>query len=98
MGTGRVLSRTNAISMGYVPDGLSKAQYEALQKKEAKARADNKKKSMKGSKETLTEWFERSTKKYPNQPGKGHIFFKIRGGEKGEGGAKDDPRAAANMK
>ena len=48
--------------------------------------------------QTLTEWFERSTKKYPNQPGKGHIFVKIRGGEKGEGGAKDDPRAAANMK
>mmetsp|Transcript_106556 Transcript_106556/g.308828 ORF Transcript_106556/g.308828 Transcript_106556/m.308828 type:complete len:112 (-) Transcript_106556:626-961(-) len=53
------------IKMGYVPDGLTPAQYKALKaKEEAQAKA-NKKKAMKGSVEDLTTWQARSAKKFP---------------------------------
>ena len=42
------LKAVTARGMGYVPDGLNPAQYEALKKKEAAAKAANKKKAMKG--------------------------------------------------
>mmetsp|Transcript_106551 Transcript_106551/g.308810 ORF Transcript_106551/g.308810 Transcript_106551/m.308810 type:complete len:137 (-) Transcript_106551:428-838(-) len=67
------------IKMGYVPDGLTPAQYKALKaKEEAQAKA-NKKKAMKGSVEDLTTWQARSAKKFPNQMGAGHIYVKQKG-------------------
>ena len=46
-----------------VPDGLSPAQYAKLKKDEAAKKAANKKKAMKGSVETLTQWQARNAEK-----------------------------------
>eukprot|EP00619_Florenciella_sp_RCC1007_P001572 CAMPEP_0205910430 /NCGR_PEP_ID=MMETSP1325-20131115/4418_1 /ASSEMBLY_ACC=CAM_ASM_000708 /TAXON_ID=236786 /ORGANISM="Florenciella sp., Strain RCC1007" /LENGTH=121 /DNA_ID=CAMNT_0053276779 /DNA_START=255 /DNA_END=620 /DNA_ORIENTATION=+ len=64
---------------GYVPDGLTPAQYKALKAKEAAAAKANKKKAMKGSAETLTTWQARAEKQNPNQPGAGHVYVKLKG-------------------
>merc|ERR1719453_2191052 len=74
--------------MTYVPDGLTPAQYAKLKKEEAAKKAANKKKAMKGSVETLTQWQARNAEKYKNQPGAGHVYVKIRGGELGDKSAK----------
>merc|ERR1719327_2113686 len=70
------------ISMAYVPDGLTPEQYKKLKADE------DKKKAMKGSVETLTQWQARSAEKFKNQPGAGHVYVKIRGGEIGDRNAK----------
>ena len=80
-------SASRTISMAYVPDGLTPAQWKAQQAKEAKVKKDNKKK-MKGSVETLTQWQARNAEKFKNQPGAGHVYVKIRGGEIGDKNAK----------
>uniref|UniRef100_A0A7S2CHM7 PSI-F n=1 Tax=Octactis speculum TaxID=3111310 RepID=A0A7S2CHM7_9STRA len=72
-------SRMQPLSMGYVPDGLTEAQFNAMKKKEADKAKKNKKTKMKGSKETLTEWKAQVDKKFPNQPGAGHVYVKLRG-------------------
>ena len=75
------------ISMAYVPDGLTPAQYKKLKAEEDKKKKANKKK-MKGSVETLTQWQARSAEKFKNMPGAGHVYVKIRGGELGDKKAK----------
>jgi len=67
------------IKMGYVPDGLTPAQYSALKAKEAAAAKANKKRAMKGSVEDLTTWQARAEKQNPNQPGAGHVYVKLKG-------------------
>lgn len=74
---GRTRGLTN-IKMGYVPDGLTPAQYKAIQAKEAAQVKANKKK-MKGSVEDLTDWQARAEKQNPNQPGAGHVYVKLKG-------------------
>ena len=94
----RVSSPRTITSMGYVPDGLTPAQYKKLQAEEAKKKQDNKKK-MKGSVETLTQWQARSAEKFKNQPGAGHVYVKIRGGELGDKkAAKGDYSSQALVK
>jgi len=87
-------SAPRTLSMGYVPDGLTPAQYKKLQAGEAKTKALNKKTKQKGSVETLTEWQARSAKKFKNQPGAGHVYVKIRGGEIGDKRAKKGDASA----
>eukprot|EP00614_Pseudopedinella_elastica_P010780 CAMPEP_0172588858 /NCGR_PEP_ID=MMETSP1068-20121228/7700_1 /TAXON_ID=35684 /ORGANISM="Pseudopedinella elastica, Strain CCMP716" /LENGTH=108 /DNA_ID=CAMNT_0013384313 /DNA_START=32 /DNA_END=358 /DNA_ORIENTATION=- len=76
---------------GYVPDGLTPEQYAQVQAKEKASKAANKKKAMKGSVETLTQFNARMEKKFPNQPGAGHVFVKLKGKALGD---KLKPRAA----
>merc|ERR1719359_2515275 len=84
--------------MAYVPDGLTPAQYKALKSKEAKAKKDNKAKK-RGSVETLTQWQARNAEKFKNQPGAGHVYVKIRGGELGDkNAAKGDCSSEALVK
>merc|ERR1719453_2084041 len=80
--------------MTYVPDGLSPAQYAKLKKEEQAKKAANKKKAMKGSVETLTQWQARNAEKFKNQPGAGHVYVKIRGGEIGDKSAKKGDSSA----
>merc|ERR1719163_2160499 len=82
-----VTRSSTALQMAYVPDGLTPAQYKKLKAEEAKKKKENKKK-MKGSVETLTQWQARSAEKFKNQPGAGHVYVKIRGGELGDKSAK----------
>lgn len=72
-------ARMQPLQMGYVPDGLSDAEYKKIKAKEAAKAAKDKKTKMKGSKETLTEWKQQVDKKFPNSPGAGHVFVKLRG-------------------
>lgn len=71
------MTAVKPLQMGYIPDGLSEAEYKKVQAAEKKKAEANKKKK-RGSVETLTEWQARTNKKFPNQPGKGHTFVKIR--------------------
>merc|ERR1711988_407796 len=80
---GQRKSALQPLSMAYGPDGLSPAQYKALKAKEAADKKASKNKK-RGSVEDLTDWQKREAKKNPNQPGAGHVFVKIRGGEKGD--------------
>ena len=76
--TGARTRGLTVVSMAYVPDGLTPAQYKAFKAKEA-AQAKANKKKMKGSVEDLTDWQARSAKKFPNQMGAGHIYVKQKG-------------------
>jgi len=62
----RAAAPRTVTNMAYVPDGLNPAQYAKLKKEEAAKAAANKKKAMKGSVETLTQWQAVSTR--PQRP------------------------------
>merc|ERR1719311_1900981 len=98
---GQVVSRSSmktVTNMAYVPDGLTPAQYKKLKAEEEKKKKENKKK-MKGSAETLTQWQARNAEKFKNQPGAGHVYVKIRGGELGDKkAAKGDYSSQALIK
>merc|ERR1719311_1645626 len=98
---GQVVSRSSmktVTNMGYVPDGLSPAQYKKIKAEEEKKKKENKKK-MRGSVETLTQWQARNAEKFKNQPGAGHVYVKIRGGELGDKkAAKGDYSSQALIK
>ena len=75
--------RTSVVTNGYVPDGLTAAQWEAKQKKESKAKADNKVKvattwgpGRTGQEKSLTEFQKKRDAKFPNTPGAGHMWAK----------------------
>ena len=65
----------------YVPDGLTPAQYKAIKAKEEAEAKKNKQKGqkMKGSVEDLTDFQLRRDKKFPNKPGAGHVYVKLKG-------------------
>ena len=71
-----------------MPDGLTPDQYAKIK---AKEEMEKKKVTRKGSAETLTEFNAKQEKKYPNQPGAGHLFVKLKGKALGD---KIKPRAA----
>mmetsp|Transcript_59311 Transcript_59311/g.119016 ORF Transcript_59311/g.119016 Transcript_59311/m.119016 type:complete len:118 (+) Transcript_59311:57-410(+) len=73
------VARGNALNMGYVPDGMDPKVYAAMKKKEEDAKLKNKKKMSKGSIEDLTTFNARMEKKFPNQPGAGHVYVKMKG-------------------
>uniref|UniRef100_A0A7S2SUA3 Uncharacterized protein n=1 Tax=Rhizochromulina marina TaxID=1034831 RepID=A0A7S2SUA3_9STRA len=79
-----VRSTSTTLSMGYIPDGLSQAEYDKLKKKEQSAAQERKKKFKFNGFEDLTDWVRARDKKFPNQPGKGHTFAKVKGDEKGK--------------
>merc|ERR1711988_208994 len=85
---------SSSMTMEYIPDGLTLAQWKALQAKKAGAAAARKKKfSFKGPVETLTEFQAKRDKKFPNSPGAGHEYVKLKGAGKGLGvgyGKADD--------
>lgn len=92
------VARTRSVSalrMGYVPDGLSPKEYEALKKKEADAAAKNKKKFKNKPFETLDDWNIARSKKFPNSPGAGHRFVKLKYEETVTEATK--PRGGAGM-
>merc|ERR1711924_354764 len=66
----------------YVPDGLTPEQFKALRAKEAKAKADNKKRNWgvgrTGQEVSLTEFQRKRDLKYPNTPGAGHMWAKAK--------------------
>merc|ERR1719181_2264838 len=74
--------RPSTARFGYVPDGMSAAQYKDMQAKEAKKKADNKKKGWgagrTGQELSLTEFQRKRDEKFPNTPGAGHmcVFFR----------------------
>mmetsp|Transcript_10696 Transcript_10696/g.32406 ORF Transcript_10696/g.32406 Transcript_10696/m.32406 type:complete len:119 (-) Transcript_10696:388-744(-) len=87
-----------AMGEGYVPDGLSAAQWAAIQKKEANAAAANKKKFKNKRFETLDEWNIARTKANPNAPGAGHRFVKLKYDMEDESNfTRNTPRAADGM-
>ena len=77
---------SSSMTMEYIPDGLSPAQWKAMQAKKSKEAAARKKKfSFKGPVETLTEFQAKRDKKFPNSPGAGHAYVKLKGAGKGMG-------------
>ena len=101
--------RTSVVSYGYVPDGLTEAQWKAKQTKESKAKADNKVKvrttwgpGRTGQEKSLTEFQKKRDAKYPNTPGAGHMWAKSKkysfldsreGGDAREKQKRDEARA-----
>ena len=80
----RAMTRLN----GYVPDGITEAEYEAMMKKDAEKKVANKGKFAKGKKfETLDEWMIARDAKYPGQLGAGHRMAKVKDQEKPRPGA-----------
>merc|ERR1712146_857551 len=78
---------SSSMTMEYIPDGLSPAQWKAMQAKKSKEAADRKKKfSFKGPVETLTEFQAKRDKKFPNSPGAGQ------GMGVGYGKAEENPK------
>ena len=67
---------------GYVPDGLTPAQWADKQKAEAAAKAANKKRNWgvgrTGQEKSLTEFQAKRDAKYPNTPGAGHAWAKAK--------------------
>ena len=96
--------RTSVVSYGYVPDGLTEAQWKAKQTKESKAKADNKVKvrttwgpGRTGQEKSLTEFQKKRDAKYPNTPGAGHMwckskYYSYRDGRTGEDALVRDAR------
>ena len=75
--------RTSVVSNAYVPDGLTAQQWADKQKKEAKAKKDNKVKvattwgpGRTGQEVSLTEFQKKRDAKFPNTPGAGHMWAK----------------------
>ena len=74
-----------AVGAGYVPDGLTPAQWAAKQKGESAAKAANKKKvattwgvGRTGQEKSLTDFQKKRDAKYPNTPGAGHMWAKAK--------------------
>ena len=83
--TSRALS-SRSMTMEYIPDGMSPAQWKAMKAKQAKGAQDRKKKfAFKGPVETLTEFQFKRDKKFPDQRGAGHVYVKLKGKGKGMG-------------
>ena len=77
---------TSSMSMEYIPDGLTPAQWKAQKAKKNQAASQRKKKfAFKGPVETLTEFQAKRDKKFPNQPGAGHEYVKLKGNGRGLG-------------
>lgn len=90
---------TSSMTMEYIPDGLTPAQWKAQKAKKTKEAALKKKKFTKGSVETLTEFQARRDKLFPNTPGAGHEYVKLKGNGKGLGiGYGKDPAPAPKKK
>ena len=85
-----------AVGAGYVPDGLTAAEWAAKQKGETAAKAANKKKvattwgvGRTGQEKSLTDFQKKRDAKYPNTPGAGHMwckskYYSYRDGRTGE--------------
>ena len=74
-----------AVGAGYVPDGLTAAEWAAKQKSETAAKAANKKKvatqwgvGRTGQEKALTDFQKKRDAKYPNTPGAGHMWAKAK--------------------
>jgi len=80
---GVVARQASALNMGYVPDGLTEAEYAKIQAEEAAKRAKNRAAKAGKKVEDLTEWLKKRDQQYPNQPGAGHTFAKTRDPEAG---------------
>merc|ERR1719181_13486 len=94
--------RPSTARFGYVPDGMSAAQYKDMQAKEAKKKADNKKKGWgagrTGQELSLTEFQRKRDEKFPNTPGAGHMwakskFYSYKDARTGGDAAKNQKRA-----
>ncbi|CAM9412795.1 unnamed protein product [Heterosigma akashiwo] len=88
--TGRASTQIN----GYVPDGLTEAEYEAIKAEAAAKKVANKKKKVTGKFEDLTEWLMARDKKYPGTVGKGHRMAKANFDEAAF--TRNSPRSAVN--
>ena len=85
-----------AVGAGYVPDGLTAAEWAKKQKGETAAKAANKVKvrtqwgvGRTGQEKSLTDFQKKRDAKYPNTPGAGHMwckskYYSYRDGRTGE--------------
>ena len=97
-----------AVGAGYVPDGLTAAEWAAKQKGETAAKAANKKKvattwgvGRTGQEKSLTDFQKKRDAKYPNTPGAGHMwckskYYSYRDGRTGEDALVRDARVNKN--
>ena len=74
-----------AVGAGYVPDGLTAAEWAKKQKSETAAKAANKKKvatqwgvGRTGQEKSLTDFQKKRDAKFPNTPGAGHMWCKAK--------------------
>ena len=98
-----------AVGAGYVPDGLTAAEWAKKQKGETAAKAANKVKvrtqwgvGRTGQEKSLTDFQKKRDAKYPNTPGAGHMWAKSKkysfldmreGGDAREKQKRDEARA-----
>ena len=97
-----------AVGAGYVPDGLTAAEWAKKQKSETAAKAANKKKvatqwgvGRTGQEKSLTDFQKKRDAKYPNTPGAGHMwckskYYSYRDGRTGEDALVRDARVNKN--
>ena len=97
-----------AVGAGYVPDGLTAAEWAKKQKGETAAKAANKKKvattwgvGRTGQEKSLTDFQKKRDAKYPNTPCAGHMwckskYYSYRDGRTGEDALVRDARVNKN--
>uniref|UniRef100_A0A7S2SPR0 PSI-F n=1 Tax=Rhizochromulina marina TaxID=1034831 RepID=A0A7S2SPR0_9STRA len=62
----------------YVPDGLTPAQWAKQKRQEAAKNKKSKQKYAKVKCEDLDQWIKKRDAKFPNKPGAGHTFAKVK--------------------
>ncbi|KAG5174960.1 hypothetical protein JKP88DRAFT_351767 [Tribonema minus] len=83
---------SSALKAGYVPDGLSEAEWEAQKAAKAEAAAARKAKFAAQTFEDLSEWMTKRDAKFPGQIGAGHRMAKVQDREQAK------PRASSFLK